>query len=55
MTLDKDFEIRCQQIWAEVWIASLTSHPRFTSEKRRFLADTCISDFCQLFEEDKGE
>ena len=49
MTLDKDFEIRCQQIWAEVWIASLASHPGFTSEKRTLLANLCIDEFCERF------
>ena len=49
MTLDKDFEIRCQQIWAEAWIASLASHPEWTPENRTFLATMLLIDFRRRF------
>ena len=49
MNLDKDFEIRCQQIWAEVWIASLASHPQFTPSQRDVLASYCVDSFHKCF------
>lgn len=50
MLLDKDFEMRCQQVWLEAWVRTAQSDSCVKLETPTKYADKCVDDFRQRFE-----
>ncbi len=52
MTLDKDFEIRCQQVWLEAWVRTAGSDNCVKLSTPTNYADECLKMFRERFRED---
>jgi hypothetical protein len=55
MTLDKDYEIQCKQVWIEAWVKTSQSAncTRVTTPTK--YADECLSKFKERFKPDSDD
>ncbi len=49
MILDKDFDIRCQQVWLEAWVRTAQSDSCIKLSTPTTYADECVKKFRERF------
>ena len=50
--LDKDYEIRCQQVWLQVYIAVASCDSTLSEDVPAVWADRAVKDFRERFKSD---